>query len=82
MRLDDPIAALDGGRDGLDAYRTILADVGEVLARGGWLVFEVGQGQQMPSAQSASRRASARTATHFAWLDLAGTARCVALRRP
>jgi release factor glutamine methyltransferase len=41
----DPPAALDGGADGLDAYRAILADLGRVLAPGAVVAFEVGQGQ-------------------------------------
>lgn len=41
----DPHAALDGGPDGLDAYRTILGGIGRVMAPQGWAVFEVGAGQ-------------------------------------
>src|SRR5690606_4733682 len=41
----DPRAALDGGPDGLDAYRAILADALRVLDPGGWAVFEVGHDQ-------------------------------------
>jgi release factor glutamine methyltransferase len=48
VRCHDPMAALDGGADGLDAYRRILAEVaaGPVrLAAGGTLLFEVGYDQ-------------------------------------
>ena len=48
VRLHDPSAALDGGLDGLDAYRRILAEIaaGPVgLATGGSLMFEVGHDQ-------------------------------------
>ncbi|MGP1397414.1 MAG: peptide chain release factor N(5)-glutamine methyltransferase [Inquilinaceae bacterium] len=41
----DPALALDGGPDGLGAYRAILADTPDLLAPGGWLVVEVGIGQ-------------------------------------
>jgi release factor glutamine methyltransferase len=41
----DPRAALDGGSDGLAAYRAIAADARRLLAPGGWLVVEVGIGQ-------------------------------------
>lgn len=41
----DPRAALDGGTDGLDAYRAILADLDRVLAPGGIALFELGAGQ-------------------------------------
>lgn len=42
----DPVAALDGGVDGLDAYRAIVADLPRVLKPGGALIFELGQGQR------------------------------------
>jgi len=41
----DPLAALDGGADGLDAYRRIAPEAARLLAPGGALVMEVGQGQ-------------------------------------
>jgi release factor glutamine methyltransferase len=41
----DPRPALDGGEDGLDAYRAILARAPTALARGGALVLEIGHDQ-------------------------------------
>ena len=41
----DPRAALDGGADGLDAYRKILGGMGPRLKPGGWVVVEVGADQ-------------------------------------
>ncbi len=41
----EPPLALRGGRDGLDVYRRILAQVGGVAAEGGSLVVELGFGQ-------------------------------------
>ena len=41
----DPRLALDGGRDGLSAYRAIAGDAARVLAPGGWLALEIGVGQ-------------------------------------
>jgi release factor glutamine methyltransferase len=41
----DPRGALDGGSDGLTAYRAIAADAPRLLAPGGWLMVEVGIGQ-------------------------------------
>jgi release factor glutamine methyltransferase len=38
----DPILALDGGADGLDAYRIIAADLPRLLAPGGLAVLEIG----------------------------------------
>ena len=41
----EPSLALDGGRDGLDFYRSIAARYGRALKPGGWLCFEFGMGQ-------------------------------------
>lgn len=41
----DPRVALDGGRDGLDAYRSIADDAKRILAPGGRLFVELGAGQ-------------------------------------
>jgi release factor glutamine methyltransferase len=41
----EPRIALDGGTDGLDAYRCISADLCRVLAPGGIAAFEIGMGQ-------------------------------------
>ncbi|CAH2031853.1 peptide chain release factor N(5)-glutamine methyltransferase [Trichlorobacter ammonificans] len=45
VRNFEPRLALDGGPDGLDAYRQIVADAPQHLTRGGWLLLEVGAGQ-------------------------------------
>lgn len=42
VREHDPILALDGGMDGLDAYRTIAAGAAEHLAEGGLVAVEIG----------------------------------------
>lgn len=41
----DPRGALDGGADGLDAYRRIAAEAGDHLAPGGRVMVEIGAGQ-------------------------------------
>src|SRR5262249_23054254 len=41
----DPLQALDGGSDGLDAYRAIAADAGRLIKPTGFLVLELGAGQ-------------------------------------
>jgi release factor glutamine methyltransferase len=45
VRLHDPRLALDGGADGLSAYRAIAADAMRLLAPGGALIVEIGVGQ-------------------------------------
>jgi release factor glutamine methyltransferase len=44
----DPPVALDGGPDGLAAYRRIAARAADVLAEGGRLLLEIGEGQAGP----------------------------------
>ena len=45
VRDHDPLRALDGGADGLDAYRTLIPQAARLLAPGGILAVEVGEGQ-------------------------------------
>jgi release factor glutamine methyltransferase len=45
VRNHDPPAALDGGADGLDAYRALIPQAAALLAPGAALVVEAGQGQ-------------------------------------
>ena len=44
----DPVLALDGGADGLDAYRAIADDASRVMTSGGLLIVELGVGQAAP----------------------------------
>jgi len=41
----EPRLALDGGDDGLDLVRRVVADAGQLLRPGGWLLIEVGGDQ-------------------------------------
>jgi release factor glutamine methyltransferase len=41
----EPAVALDGGPDGLNYYRLLAGRGGQLLAPGGWILFEVGAGQ-------------------------------------
>ena len=45
VRNHDPMAALDGGADGFDAYRTLIPQAATLLAPGAALVVEAGEGQ-------------------------------------
>ena len=73
----DPMLALDGGADGLAAYREILATPVK-LAEHGALLFEVGQGQaDEVQALLALRFAGAGNLTAHRWRDLADIERVV-----
>lgn len=73
----DPLLALDGGPDGLDPFRAIVADSPRVLAPDGWLAVEVGAGQAEAVAGLGARNAlRARI-----WRDFAEIERVVALSR-
>jgi release factor glutamine methyltransferase len=41
VRDREPVIALDGGADGLDAYRALLPSLAGVLGPGGWLAVEI-----------------------------------------
>jgi release factor glutamine methyltransferase len=45
VRNHDPLAALDGGTDGLDAYRALIPQAAGLLTPGAALVVEAGDGQ-------------------------------------
>ena len=45
VRDNEPLTALDGGKDGLDFYRRITNDSLEYLDDGGYLFFEIGYNQ-------------------------------------
>lgn len=46
VREHDPRLALDGGADGIDAYRNIIAELPHLLSRNGAAVLELGIGQE------------------------------------
>jgi release factor-specific protein-(glutamine-N5) methyltransferase/tRNA threonylcarbamoyl adenosine modification protein (Sua5/YciO/YrdC/YwlC family) len=45
VRLFEPVAALDGGPDGLDVYRRLVPEAARALRPGGALLLEVGEDQ-------------------------------------
>lgn len=74
VREHDPVSALDGGPDGLDAYRAIMAFLPFVLARNGFVIIELGQGQGASVAALAKARGLQVMAVHP---DLAGIDRAL-----
>lgn len=78
VRSHDPVRALDGGTDGLDAYRLLAPLVARHLAPGGVAVFEVGAGQAPAVAAMLSD-----SGLDAVWnrTDLGGVERCVCARR-
>lgn len=55
VREHDPVSALDGGPDGLAAYRTIVSELRRLLAPTGVAVLELGIGQEKQVAALARR---------------------------
>jgi release factor glutamine methyltransferase len=76
VRNHDPLAALDGGADGLDAYRALVPQAARLLMPGAALVVEAGAGQ---SGQiEALMVAAGLTPAPSPKADLAGIPRAVA----
>lgn len=70
----EPKLALDGGGDGLDAYRKLIPQLPLYLRFGGWAILEVGEAQasavqQLMSEQKLTKRSIAK--------DYQGIDRCV-----
>ncbi len=83
VRAHDPLAALDGGEDGLAAYRAILGDIARVLKPGGIAAFEVGQGQApaVGAMMTAIDMQPVLPGGLAAARDLSGTERALVMKR-
>lgn len=79
VRAHDPRAALDGGADGLDAYRALISQSARLLTSGGFLVVEIGLGQS--GDVEALMTASGLSPTGPPKADLGGIPRAVSGRR-
>lgn len=77
VRDHDPVVALDGGQDGLAAYRAILFGLGRLLAPNGVAVLELGDGQEEAVAELA--RQAHILVNGSAIRDLAGRPRALIL---
>ena len=77
----DPGLALDGGPDGLDAYRAIFADSTGLLRPEGHVLVEFGKGQHADVVQIAAREGFALIDDSTGLVrDLAGVIRCAIFR--
>lgn len=75
----DPHRALDGGADGLAAYRVLIPAAAQRLAPGGWLALEMGAGQAHSLCKLIALEAPRLDPGSLQiWPDLAGLPRCVA----
>ena len=79
VRNHDPLRALDGGADGLDAYRALIPQAARLLAHRGALVMEVGHGQSQDV--QGLMTAAGLILERPAKADLAGIRRAVAGRK-
>jgi len=79
VRDHDPHRALDGGTDGLDAYRALIPQAARLLGPGGALVVEAGRGQS--SDVEGLMTAAGLTPAGPPRADLAGILRAVAARK-
>ena len=80
VRDHDPAPALDGGPDGLSAYRRIVPGLRKALRPGGFALFEIGPDQdQAVSRLLAEAGLDVGEGQHL-WRDLAGRPRVVGAR--
>lgn len=79
VRDHDPRLALDGGRDGLDAYRQIAPQAANLLTPGGLVVLEIGQDQDTDVVRLMT--AAGLTVAGPARTDLAGIGRALVGRK-
>ena len=74
----EPRCALDGGADGLDAYRALIPSLDRVLGDAGKLVIEVGAGQADAVTEMLARSGYRE---HARYADLARIERCISAIR-
>jgi len=74
VREHDPHLALDGGEDGLTAYRAIIPALPHVMTSGGFAAFEVGTGQAASVADMLMLAGFKNIAIRK---DLSGIERCI-----
>lgn len=75
----DPLMALDGGEDGLDAYRAIITQLPRYLKPNGLVVLEPGDNQE-PAIVDMLEKAHLADVTCYK--DMYHAVRCIAAKRP
>lgn len=78
VRLWDPLIALDGGEDGLTAYRQLAKIVPPLMAPDAWAILEIGAGQSV-DVSSIMVDAGFTNIVHHR--DLSGQIRALAMQR-
>jgi len=78
VRRYEPRGSLDGGADGLDVVRVLVADAARLLRSDGWLLTEIGGNQEALLAPVLSR---AGFEPAEPWFDEEGDLRGIAVRR-
>lgn len=78
VQCHEPRRALDGGADGLDLVRRVIAEAGELLTDEGWLLIEVGGDQDAALAPTLAEAAFKRVEP---WTDDDGDLRGIAAQR-
>ena len=76
----EPVVALDGGADGLDHFRRLVSQSGEILAPGGALIVEL-MPEQMDMAMKIARRTMNDIASVSSRRDLMGNRRALVAQR-
>jgi release factor glutamine methyltransferase len=79
VRNHDPLAALDGGADGLDAYRALIPQAQRILGDSGALIVEAGRGQS--GEIEALMTAAELSVEHPPKTDLSGIPRAISGRK-
>ncbi len=79
VTLHDPLLALDGGPDGLQAYRALVPQAARLLAPGGLLALEFGEGQAESLAAIVAAEGFGACRLHA---DLGGRPRVLCARSP
>jgi release factor glutamine methyltransferase len=80
VRDHDPAPALDGGPDGLSAYRRIVPGLRKALRPGGFALFEIGPDQARAVARLLADAGLDGGEPQQLWRDLAGRPRVVGAR--